>query len=1526
MKLTKSQLIEFSKSAISSTYANINFKNVNKRQAKSLISESIFKAYHIAPSGWSDNNFTFIKPVSPRTKNGKTVKYENVNGSPKLIEVVHPSGTVLKPGINFVEGLKKAVAVAELTQQQTFHFPGLGGGIALADAMLAISAQATLFIDNDLSASAQQNARALLSKVPTYKVASFIGYKGIDDLLANAVTYTVVNSQDWLNSYAGYTGTTNFINLKYLPATINYPAKTQLLNLISPKGSGKTTLMRGIAQAKMLQGCPAIYVSHRIALGRDAAKRLAIPYLDKDSEMATTSAALCVDSIRSIAITPALNGSVLYLDELTQLWNHLLTSDTLNGKRGEVFAHFVNVVKYITENGGIVVAADADLDELHISYLADIIGNKQNIFSVYNNYVQQNGQAIFYTGAKGATKTVRGFDVIDQLIADVHAGKKCYISLSGTDATSLCGTKNLADYLSTFTDSLIEINAENSGNPDHVAYKAVEKINLIVDTYQVILASPTLGTGVDITAKVDAVYCLHSGLNSVNDVSQSLARVRDFSVTRHIYVPEVHAMNNGYETKFTDVNSIVNYCQSAISSNPYAHLSRNATSILCYELSNKFLAATNKKIKNEQANYRHLLQQKLMSEGYIVSVVDSNETVFPEHELALEEFRTANVSIADELIINAPLIDETTYQELISKKSVSPEDNAKIEKFNFFRNNGVEINAEILALKKDNYFVNAKRGYLAENFEIAETLTERALSFETSKNYVSSDLIRIKSRFEAIQAYKNSGLDKLATIKPSEIDSLKVEIISTTDLFGSTVDSVSIPVILKSFGKIVTSSRMRDGNIRRVGYDVADDTSTLYKQLKEFWLAKDILRVESFKEYKATQSQRVIASQQDSGIILKGQPLDMTYTNLSTRSRAIVGSVKPCEYRLADASNLTEVKSFITTVKHVAIDVETAANDITNKMGGLDYTEGHIELLQMCDGVTTWLVTKEYLTAIYDEMCIMLSSREVHKFGHNFSFDCRFLRATFDTKIRNIGCSLIAAKCLLGDYGAAKIISYSLKSVVENFLGATLDKTEQKSDWSQPLTNSQLQYAANDAYYTYLVYQQLGQLLVKPSILGLNIPDNICAEMYNLESTFLNVQQSIEETGYQIDQAAVDKCIAERTTKLVVLLAEWDNLMPGVTPNQVQVICRTLSARYDTDINSVSRKAIYTIDIPEIKIRKQIDAINRDLDLLNTINGESSVKPVITSLTGTGRTSVGNRKVNKKFLALHGIAARTNPAIPKDWNFTSVRSCFKVGQIIDLPASHAHISANLSGDKAALAALSDESIDNHCVVAVSVAKAIGLDTDLYTADYIKSNKKSGICKQLRDTAKNTFYGWLNGAGIQTVKLQIQANLGLSVTSDAAAIALNGLKNLFNGITEYSQAQIQELRENISIVNGQLVGHMIVNNQLISWVVGKTGDSPNPSPTKATGAIWSRIEATLTKRAGIRILDSIELEGLHGSLLGYNHDDFNLDGSDEFKQSCFNIMRDEFVKAATLTGFSAFGGYAATTIDASGTPITRWSQK
>jgi hypothetical protein len=120
--------------------------------------------------------------------------------------------------------------------------------------------------------------------------------------------------------------------------------------------------------------------------------------------------------------------------------------------------------------------------------------------------------------------------------------------------------------------------------------------------------------------------------------------------------------------------------------------------------------------------------------------------------------------------------------------------------------------------------------------------------------------------------------------------------------------------------------------------------------------------------------------------------------------------------------------------------------------------------------------------------------------------------------------------------------------------------------------------------------------------------------------------------------------------------------------------------------------------------------------------------------------------------------------------------------------------------------------------------------------------------------------------------------------------------------------------------------MVVNNQLISWVVGKTGDAPNPSPTKATGAIWSRIEATLMKSAAIKILDAIEINGLKGKILSLNHDDFCFMGDPLFYQTTHAIMGESFTNVAPLTGLKAFCTLTETYQHTNGQLFTTWADK
>lgn len=58
--------------------------------------------------------------------------------------------------------------------------------------------------------------------------------------------------------------------------------------------------------------------------------------------------------------------------------------------------------------------------------------------------------------------------------------------------------------------------------------------------------------------------------------------------------------------------------------------------------------------------------------------------------------------------------------------------------------------------------------------------------------------------------------------------------------------------------------------------------------------------------------------------------------------------------------------------------------------------------------------------------------------------------------------------------------SLSLAAAARYYLDVELDKTLQTSDWSGPLTEEQIRYAATDAYITFHLYQVLHDVL-KPA-------------------------------------------------------------------------------------------------------------------------------------------------------------------------------------------------------------------------------------------------------------------------------------------------------------------------------------------------------------------------------------------------------------------------------------------------------------
>ena len=168
-------------------------------------------------------------------------------------------------------------------------------------------------------------------------------------------------------------------------------------------------------------------------------------------------------------------------------------------------------------------------------------------------------------------------------------------------------------------------------------------------------------------------------------------------------------------------------------------------------------------------------------------------------------------------------------------------------------------------------------------------------------------------------------------------------------------------------------------------------------------------------------------------------------------------------YRLELINNqkkLRELSEDLLRYSCIALDIET--------VDWWDRRREKIALVQLAYRVKTALKV-----AIIDTLAALdleplrkpLESKEIIKVIHNAAFDANKLSTHFKIQTAPIFDTMIAAR-----WNREK--KYSLKAQAALHLNIHLDKTAQRSDWGRrPLDIKQLDYAARDAYATFLLYE-----------------------------------------------------------------------------------------------------------------------------------------------------------------------------------------------------------------------------------------------------------------------------------------------------------------------------------------------------------------------------------------------------------------------------------------------------------------------
>lgn len=159
------------------------------------------------------------------------------------------------------------------------------------------------------------------------------------------------------------------------------------------------------------------------------------------------------------------------------------------------------------------------------------------------------------------------------------------------------------------------------------------------------------------------------------------------------------------------------------------------------------------------------------------------------------------------------------------------------------------------------------------------------------------------------------------------------------------------------------------------------------------------------------------------------------------------------EFNLVEGDVSADFEWAVRDARIVAWDIETS---------GLDWRFDRIATCQLhVPNVGTQVIQVNGHQP--DRLRELLMSERVTKVFHHAPFDLRFMRHHWKAHARNVACTKILSKIVRPE---ATSEEHSLKPTLKRFLGVTLDKSQQTSNWlSASLSHEQLQYAARDVEY-----------------------------------------------------------------------------------------------------------------------------------------------------------------------------------------------------------------------------------------------------------------------------------------------------------------------------------------------------------------------------------------------------------------------------------------------------------------------------
>lgn len=428
---------------------------------------------------------------------------------------------------------------------------------------------------------------------------------------------------------------------------------------------------------------------------------------------------------------------------------------------------------------------------------------------------------------------------------------------------------------------------------------------------------------------------------------------------------------------------------------------------------------------------------------------------------------------------------------------------------------------------------------------------------------------------------------------------------------------------------------------------------------------------------------------------------------------------------IRDAESLKKAVDELKNESFLGFDVETTE---------LDPYRGDLRLVQLSNGQNTKVIDLKPFKAKGDlrtspelaPLRDLLASTKQTKIAHNAKFDTKWVRHHLGVEVGAVYDTYLAS-VLVGSDGDRR---HGLADVVQFFLGRTLDKTEQVSNWAaDELTASQVEYAAKDAA---IMPEVRAKLQERISADGL---DRVLA----LENECVVPVAEMELNGVYLDEGRWREQL-DKTTRAQAKYADelQDLLSAGVA--QASLFGR---AEINLDSQAQVTDALIGLGIPMPDstrawvlqpLAEQYPAVAKLLEYRAVAKASSSFGENILEFIepATGRVHADFRQIG----APTGRFSCSNPNLQQIPHETEYRRCFlaPAGRklvIADYSQIELRILADFSGDKNFI----DAFVSGTDFHAATAAQVFGIKTEDVSADQ-------------RSFAKRLNFGVVYGIGAQ----------------------------------------------------------------------------------------------------------------------------------------------------------------------------------